>query len=150
MAEVIPNDALFKTAFSEQRVSQAFLARYYLRALEQQAKGLDEPEFVPTDDEQVVNLEHVLPENPGRNWPEFDADSASAYYKRLGNMTILQAKKNAIVGNGKFSDKRRAFKDSSFLLTSEVGKQTAWGPKQINQRQMNLAELAVKTWPLTV
>ena len=150
MADVIPNDALFKTAFSQQRVSQAFLARYYLRALEQREKGLDEPEFVPTDDEQAVNLEHILPENPGKNWPDFDADSASAYYKRLGNMAILHAKKNVLVGNGKFADKRQALKDSPYLLTSDVGKQPTWGPKQINERQAKLADLAVETWPSTV
>lgn len=64
-----------------------------LRALEQKVKGEAEPEFVPTDDENFINLEHVLPENPEGNWPGFDSSTAEAFYKRLGNLVLLQCKK---------------------------------------------------------
>jgi hypothetical protein len=62
MAEIVPSDALFEAAFAEARVSQVHLARYYLRAMEQKKKGKDEPEWVPQDDENEINLEHILPE----------------------------------------------------------------------------------------
>ncbi len=29
----------------------------------------------PNDDKQVINLEHVLPEQVENNWPEFDEDT---------------------------------------------------------------------------
>lgn len=150
LQDVIPSDALFQTAFSEARVSQAFLARYYLRALEMSQKGQSDPELIPTDDETSVNLEHLMPENPGEFWPNIDHDAVSAYFRRLGNMVIMQAKKNSMIGNSSFSDKKKELKQSAFLLTSEVAQSSSWGVAEIKERQKKLAELAVKTWPLSI
>ena len=41
-------------------------------------------------------------------------------------------------------------RDSSFVLTSEVAKETSWGSKEIAALQDRLAKLATKTWPLTL
>jgi len=151
MAEVVPSDALFEAAFSEARVSQVILARYYLRAMEQKRKGQDEPEFVPMDEENVINLEHILPENPDESvWDKIDRETAAAYYKRIGNMAIFQARKNSLIGNSAFVDKKKLLKESAFLLTSELSKYDSWGPKEINERQKELAKLAVQTWPIKI
>ena len=147
MDEIIPNDALFESSFAEARVSHAYLARYFLRALETYAKRLPDPEFIPTNDEQVVNLEHILPENPQDKWPNVDHEIATAYYKRLGNMVILQAKKNSIAGNSSYKEKKPVLLESGYLLTQNAGKYTSWGIKEINKRQKELAKLALKTWP---
>ncbi|MEJ7759561.1 MAG: hypothetical protein WKF55_08190 [Gemmatimonadaceae bacterium] len=64
MGDSVPSDALFMTAFAEARVSANNLARYYLRALELQIKEEKEPSYVPDNEETVITLEHVLPENP--------------------------------------------------------------------------------------
>src|SRR5712671_5276203 len=45
-----------KTLFTEARVSQNFLARHYLRALEKAKKNEAEAEYVPSDDENAINL----------------------------------------------------------------------------------------------
>jgi len=47
-------------------------------ALEMKAMGDAEPENIPNDEENVINVEHVLPEHPGNNWPGIDKDMASA------------------------------------------------------------------------
>lgn len=145
---IIPSDALFETAFAEARVSKAFLARYYLRALEMKRQGNAEPEFVPSDDEQTINLEHILPENPDGNWPNVEPELAGAYYNRLGNMVILQASKNSLIGNSAFSDKKPVLQSSGYLLTSDVAEKATWGVTEISERQKELAALAIKTWPL--
>lgn len=150
LQDVIPSDTLFQTAFSEARVSKAFLARYYLRALEMNKNGQSDAELIPTDDEASVNLEHLMPENPGELWPNIDHDVVSAYFRRLGNMVIMQAKKNSMIGNSSFSDKKKELKQSAFLLTSEVAQSSSWGVEEIKERQKKLAELAVKTWPLSI
>jgi hypothetical protein len=147
MVDIIPSDALFEAAFAEARVSQAWLARYYLRALELRRKGDPEPELIPNDD-QVINLEHILPENPQNSWPGIDAEVATACYKRIGNMVILQARKNSMLGNSPFSKKKETLQNSVFLLTSEVTKNSSWGVKEINDRQKTLAKLAIETWPI--
>lgn len=142
----IPSDETFRIAFSEARVTQTFLARYYLRALERFAKQEAEPEFIPND-EEVINLEHVLPET-STSWG-IDPELASALVKRLGNMVLLQAKKNTAIGNKPFEAKKPVFQASGYILTKEVGKQRAWGKTEIDKHQARLADLAVKTWPLT-
>jgi len=149
MRATLPSDKEFEAAFAVARVSQNYLARYYLRSLEMKVKGASEPEWIPNDD-VVINLEHILPENPDQNWPDIDPETAAAYYKRVGNLVLLQATKNSLIGNGMFSDKRSVLKSSAYELTKEAGKASKWGPKEINARQHRLAKLAVETWPLTV
>ena len=148
LSEVLPADAVFAAAFADARVSHNYLARYLLRALEQQHQGALEPEFVPSDDENSINLEHVLPENPGVNWPGIDADTGAAYFRRVGNLVLLQASKNTLIGNNGYDKKQPVLKDSTFKLTAELAKQASWSPKHIADRQKELAALAVKTWPL--
>jgi uncharacterized protein with ParB-like and HNH nuclease domain len=148
--DIIPNDAIFEANFAEIRISHDYLARYYLRALELKRKGEPEPEFVPSDEEHAINLEHILPENIGSVWTSIDSDTARAFYKKLGNMVILQAKMNSVIGNSDFDVKKAEFKKSAFLLTSEVANYSKWGIDEINDRQKKLAKLAVETWPLKI
>jgi len=56
------------------------------------AKKEATPWFIPNDDKQVINLEHVLQEKPGDNWPKFNDDQVRSYSKRLGNLALLLAK----------------------------------------------------------
>ncbi len=126
------------------------LARYYPRALERKAKGEDQPELVPNEEEEEINLEHILPEQPEQNWPDIAPEMAEAYYNRIGNMALLQAKKNSTIGNAPFDDKRKVFGQSAYILTAEVGAKTKWTTTEVQQRQKHLAQRAVETWPLAV
>ena len=66
VASIIPVDEEFKKAFEIATVSKAAFARYYLRSLEMAAKNETTPWFIPNDDRQTINLEHVLPEEKER------------------------------------------------------------------------------------
>ena len=81
-------------------------------------KGNPEPEFIPNE-ETVINLEHILPENPSDEWKHLDAETARTNYKRLGNMVLLQATKNNAIGNKGFDEKKPiitglSYKNSKF------------------------------------
>jgi uncharacterized protein with ParB-like and HNH nuclease domain len=149
LVKVIPSDSQFEAEFALTQISKSKLARYLLRSLELKEKGNPEPEFVPNE-ETVINLEHILPENPSDKWNHLDADTARAYYKRLGNMVLLQATKNNAIGNKGFDVKKPILKASEYNLTSQVAKNAVWGATEINKRQKKLAELAVKTWSLNI
>ena len=69
-----PTDGQFRAAFENATVSNRKLARYYLRSLEMTAKNQAEPWHIPNDDQSIINLEHVLPEKPIGNWPQFNDD----------------------------------------------------------------------------
>lgn len=150
MSPRLASDDEFKWAFAKARVSQGKLARYYLDALERSKSGDDRPELIPDDDTSKVNLEHIIPLNPAPNWPEIDDETAKSYYNRIGNMVLLDAKKNSKLGNSSFAEKKKVLAESSLILTRRVGKFQSWGPDDVTERQLELAELAVKTWPTTL
>lgn len=148
--KVVPSDSEFIASFAVARISKAYLARYYLQALERQARGEKEPELVPNSNSDEVNLEHVLPQNPSPDWGVIESEVAAAMYNRLGNLAIISKKINSDMGNAGFSSKKPELARSSFTLTNEIAKENEWMPKSIEQRQSRLASIAVKVWPLSV
>ena len=149
MAEVVPSDGVFKAAFADARISRPYVARYYLRALEQAQNGKKEPEHIPNDNEQQINLEHILPEVPDAGWKHVRPEVAAAYHKRLGNMVLLPATLNRQIGNKSFAEKQPVLEASGLSLTSDVASRyTTWDDATISDRQLRLADLAIKTWPI--
>jgi hypothetical protein len=148
VSDLIPVDEEFRRAFEIASVSQARFARYYLRSLEMAAKGEKTPWFIPNDDPQVINLEHILPEEPGKNWPEFDEEIVSVYTRRIGNLALLLAKSNSDLRSSDFKTKKAVYKDSAYELTRMVARVSTWTKKEIAERQKTLANLALKAWPL--
>jgi hypothetical protein len=148
--DIIASDTQFEEAFATATVSKAELARYYLRCLETAAKGEPHPFYLPNDDAQVINLEHVLPRVPEGNWPQFSVEMAEALYRRIGNMALLQAKSNSALKSGPFSEKKPILAASPYELTRQIGAASDWTEKSIGDRQRAMAKFAVKTWPIKI
>ena len=119
---ITPTDDEFYMAFEIMNVSKANLARYYLRSLEMAAKGEAEPCFMPNDDRAIINLEHILPRKPAANWPNFNDEEVAIYSRRVGNVTLLRAKENSDLRSDAFRDKKKVYKHSPFVLTSQPEK----------------------------
>jgi hypothetical protein len=148
LRDVIPGDTKFKSAFETATVSKQYLARYYLRALEKQSRGELEPELVPNDNQEMVTLEHILPQTLSPSWSHFSEESHAAFVNRLGNLALLKARINTGVGNDSFDFKKQFYKSSAYELTSVVARKAKWNARAISERQTRLATLAVKAWPL--
>ena len=148
VGDTIPLDEEFRRAFEIATVSKGQFARYYLRSLEMAAKGEATPWFIPNDDKQVINLEHVLPEVPKGNWPAFNEDDAKIYTRRIGNLALMLAKTNSDLSSSDFKLKKAAYKNSPYELTRMIAKNTVWTKAEIMARQKALADLALKAWPL--
>jgi hypothetical protein len=101
------------------------------------------------DDRSVINLEHVLPKKPEGNWPQFNADEVQLYSTRLGNLALLRASENSDLHSASFQDKKLILAASPYLLTSQIAEAEDWTPESIIQRQKTLAQLALRTWPVT-
>jgi hypothetical protein len=112
------------------------------------AKDEATPWFLPNDDRQTINLEHILPEKVDGNWPDFDQEKARVYAKRIGNLALLLAKSNSDLKSADFRTKKDVYKDSPYELTRQVSKAAKWNEEQIVRRQRGLAQLALKAWPL--
>ena len=74
-----------------------------------------------------------------------------AYMNRLGNLALLNAKKNELIGDAEYAVKRPIFAQSEVELTADIAKKyDTWAPEQVIKRQEELAELALKAWPIKV
>lgn len=149
MAEIVPTDAEFEPNFAVATTSRAELARYVLRALELQREEDPTPELVPNANQDMVNLEHILPKHPGLGW-SVDPKEADDLVNRYGNYVLLRKTANKMIGNDSFADKRQVFRASTYSLTSDVAKSATWNADTIAARQKKMAKLAVKTWPIAV
>jgi len=147
--DFVPSDAVFQQAFEGATVSKQFLARYYLRALEGFVTEEPEPELIPNEDPDFLNLEHVIPFNPQGQWPELSEEDAEALTNRIGNMVLLPARKNVRLGNKGWKEKKKVLSASGLQLTRMLARQAKWGRAEIDARQKTLAAHAVKVWPLT-
>lgn len=148
LTSIVPNDKEFKQAFENIRVSKAKLARYYLRSLEMAAKNEPEPWFILNDNKEQMTLEHILPVNPEENWGQFNRDQIEINCKRLGNLALLPKKTNSNLKSCGFGEKKKIFKKSPYILTSQVASKKEWTEDTINIRQKRMAELALKAWPV--
>ena len=124
------------------------MARYYLNALDRGKTGQGEPELVPNEDEDKVNLEHVLPKNPTvADWPQFTIEQQRDFLHRIGNMALLQKGPNDRIGNKPFAQKQPILAASALLWTQDAGARPDWTPDVIAARQNDMAALAVTVWP---
>lgn len=144
---IVIGDAEFKSNFETASVSVAQLVRYYLRSLENTARNEPNPENIPNE-KTVINLEHVMPQNLSESWLHIDKQYLETHLNRIGNLVLMQADKNNKVGNLNFEEKKKMYKESSFLLTSQIAEVNVWDIQAIENRQKILADLAVKTWAL--
>jgi hypothetical protein len=148
LGDLAPSDGQFKAAFETARVSNAKLARYYLRSLELAVKKEPEPWFIPQEDGNVINLEHVLPKKPEGNWPGFTDDDHKLRATRLGNQALMRASDNSDKKSGGFDEKKAVYAASPYVLTSQIAELDEWDPGAIDNRQAKLAGLAVEAWPI--
>lgn len=146
LASLTPSDTQFRLAFEGATVSNAKLARYYLRSMESAHKGESQPWHIPNADRDAINLEHVLPRNPENNWPQFTEEEAKLYLKRIGNLCLLRGRDNSAAKSADFETKRVFYRHSPYSLTSEIGQEKCWGREEIAARQRRLGKIAVRTW----
>jgi hypothetical protein len=144
----LASDDEFEQAFRTARVSAHYLGRYYLRVLEHAASSAATGELVVNPSEEVVTLEHIMPQTREPNWKHITAEPHKSYVRRIGNLALLDKGLNEFAGNLPFSEKSKVFAKSKISLTQEIGTLRSWDLKAIDTRQERLAKLAVRAWPL--
>ena len=154
---IVPKDDEFKSDFKTYVEGNAAKARYILMQLEiikwQLTHPGKEPEKFPSHDPSILNLEHILPENPSNEWNKVistDKKISQECLNNIGNLCLTRAKSNKKLGASSFSSKSQAiYKESDLLITSELAtKYSEWHRQNIEARASALAELAIKAWPI--
>lgn len=149
LSGIIPRDSAFTSTFGIYRTSNNSFARYLLLAIERHLGGEAQPEFVPNENVDDINLEHILPRKAkSLEWPSFTADEVWFYSLRLGNLTLLKERQNNSLGNRPFATKQPILGASALKLNGQFSSQALWLKSDIEKRQSTLSALAPKVWRL--
>ena len=106
-------------------------------------------------DHKTISIEYVLPQNPkeGSQWLEWFSDDDRGWWThRLGNLVLLNKKKNSQARNYDFDHKKKSYflKNgvSVFALTTGVLQETKWTPNVVMRRHTELIRLLEDMWKL--
>lgn len=107
-----------------------------------------------TYNHKIISIEHVLPQNPkpGSQWrDDFTDQQRVELTHKLGNLVLLNHRKNSQANNYEFTTKRNKYFGTSggsavFALTTQVIKHSTWTPQVIQQRQDELTALLAEDW----
>jgi Protein of unknown function DUF262/Protein of unknown function (DUF1524) len=147
LADIYPSDNAFKSAFAEKEIKTTDsrnnkIVRYTLCQLEKQITGIEHDL-----DSNTFNIEHILPQKHGTDWPDFPENQAATPVFRLGNMTLLSTADNRDLGNSSFAHKKTVYGNSQFSLTQSIDTDNSeWTVERIQARQNKLAKLATAIW----
>lgn len=94
-------------------------------------------------------IEHILPEAYTEDWSaDFSEEEAENYRYRLGNLTLLESKKNNREAAAKsFEEKKEIYANSQYALSRKI-EASEWTPKMIHHRQARIASVACGIWKI--
>jgi hypothetical protein len=96
-----------------------------------------------------LHIEHIMPQKPDGEWKVlFDKDDSEYkdYLNRLGNLTILQDKKNIRARNKDFDIKKEYYKESRLSITNKIADYDEWTYNKIMERQEYLFNESKEFW----
>ena len=107
-------------------------------------------------DYPTITIEHVLPQNPGRNsqwlinFP--DEEERTDWIDKLANLILLSRTKNSSAQNYDFVRKKKEYFQrgsvAPFALTTQVLAEDEWTPGVLQRRQTELINAFKKEWRL--
>lgn len=117
-------------------------ARYTLYKLEGQLPGGSKYEY----QSDAGTIEHILPENLTEEWEEyFSEDEHIRNVYKIGNLSLLEEKKNKQIANYIFTRKKSIYQTSKYILSQNI-EASEWNISAIKHRQSELAKIACGIW----
>lgn len=109
-----------------------------------------------TYNHKIISIEHVLPQSPkdDSQWRvDFTDEQRAELTHKLGNLLLLNHRKNSQANNYEFGAKKeKYFKTSTgsavFALTTQVLQYEEWTPAVIEKRQAELTSVLASDWEL--
>jgi uncharacterized protein with ParB-like and HNH nuclease domain len=143
---IAPSFSVFQDAFSDfgyrNSTKRRMLVKYVLGKMNGYMMQTDEYRI----DFDRVNIEHVLPQKPNREWSVTERE-VKEYVDLLGNLTLLSRVINSKIQNGVIKSKLPELSKSELPLTQRLvlrlkENDLSWGRELIMERQAYLADLA--------
>lgn len=158
--DLCPDDEKFQYEFANANFTGNIIdrARYCLEQIEMSKHGkFDELQVLGADE---VHVEHIIPQkiktkkaiSEFGDWVTYLGEKAESqherYVSRIGNLTIFAGALNIGASNNPFMKKKQAYKESGIKLTQELLKLPQFKFKNVELRSKELADIAVKLWPM--
>ena len=150
---LLNNDELFK--INKENLENAlnrndFYRKKYARYILLKYEFLKSSNTALISNYKNISIEHILPQNPNENsqWRnDFTKDEIEDLKHNLGNLILINGKKNASLGNLDFAEKKeKYFKERIDIFPS--GKiflqQSEWKPQSIKNRQEEVIKVLLK------
>lgn len=107
-------------------------------------------------DHKIITVEHVLPQHPDASsrWVQDFSDEEAAFWThRLGNLLLLNRRKNSQAQNYDFDVKKTGYFASShgvavFALTTQILNESVWTPAVVERRHNDLMHVLEVQWSL--
>ena len=100
--------------------------------------------------EKKISVEHILPQTPKDNsqWKiDFTDDERTELTHMLGNLILINRKKNSALSNLDFSYKKEKYLNGQidiFPSSKIFSQQNEWKPQSIRNRQKEMIEILLK------
>lgn len=141
-------DSAFENSFSDKSFPYTSRNVKIIRYILSELEHYDGLGIVVDYLDEDATIEHILPQNVGDEW-DIDEAKAAQYVTRLGNMCLLERKKNTDIKNISFEDKKKQYTKSSYINTRNIAETyDQWDENAINARQRKMARKALSIWRL--
>lgn len=150
LSAIYPIDEVFRSAFSNKQLKTTDnrnkkIVRHILCELEKHVyqTSLDESD-------ESISIEHILPEHPEEYWQHIEDNKHENLVYRLGNMALLEIRKNKEVGNSPFDQKIPIYKGSRIQMTIDIANDyNGWQAESIESQQKKMAKHATSIWKIS-
>ena len=129
--------------------------RYFLERLE----NFNNKEFVQIDENEVITIEHIFPQNPDKSWKtalskdDFNK-MQSVFLHTAANLTL--SGNNGKLGNKSFAEKRdmnreeeeQGYRYSRLWLNRFLKDLSKWGPGELERRAAIIEDRFINVWPI--
>lgn len=145
-----PSDLEFKTAFSDEGISNAnareilyCICLYQIYNPKNDIKKLSSSSY---------SVEHMMPQKWETNWSKKGMDEVAKILrnkklKTLGNLTLVTKNLNSSMKNAAWDVKKKALKEYSHLkITTDYIGEKVWDESNIDDRANDLASIALQVW----
>jgi len=148
--EKSPSRKLFLNMYEDKEITNRKLARYILLKINNHLLKKSGAKELTTDVD-AINLEHIIPKSPNREWKKYFRDEnidEKNLINRIGNLTVLGDEFNKIISNKYYDKKKEMYKKSKLPLNQELLGFSEFGEFEVKNRQRNLGVLAEKLWKI--
>jgi hypothetical protein len=157
--EACPSDEKFRLEFTTANFTANIIdrARYCLEQIEIDSHGKhNELQVLDSSD---VHVEHIIPQKIKTNkakdefgdWVSYIGDKVEILHpkmvSRIGNLILFAGALNIGASNNPFSNKKKAYRSSSIIITRDLAEMPVFRFNQVELRSRKLAALAVARWP---